>query len=422
MKIFKLISLLSILFFVQSIFSQNTVTYTSLSNTIDINSGVEGTVDVVVKCFGNSSNPVFLNATQACGTSDGIVSQSYTNGSILTPGQSTIIRFKFKKTVSADTQVAYKFSTNGSCFQDESKMIKITVNYKKSTIPTPSSCNYPGALNLTITNVTTNSVNLKWDNVPGAPSYRIYYAKDGLSGSIPSVGSPCCSASIKSLEPNTTYNLFILVDCGNFTSNKITQKIKFTTLCNKQVSSIENFSVTPYSYGYKINFTPIPNFSNGYYILEWTDLVTNGGGMSNFSKAPEGSYPDFYYVQSGHSFKIRLTAYLDCVTAYSNWVTVNGLCPSAPTDLYVYSNASSGSFNWGALANSQNYQGEYLIYNLAGQQISGTFTSSTNNYSTAINTNGISGNKFIKFRIKSQCSNGTWSDYSDWSGTGVWNN
>jgi hypothetical protein len=136
MKI-KLLLLMSLLFFVENSFSQNTVTYTSLTNTINLDSGVEGTVDVLVNCYGNSSNPVFLNATLPCGNNDGILSQSYTNGSILTPGQNTRIRFKFKKTVTADTQIVYKFSTNGSCFQKESKMIKITVNYKKGATTTP---------------------------------------------------------------------------------------------------------------------------------------------------------------------------------------------------------------------------------------------------------------------------------------------
>ncbi|WP_281231956.1 hypothetical protein [Flavobacterium gelatinilyticum] len=129
---------LTLLFLVKFGFAQNYVTYTSLNNTLNINSGVEGTVDVLVNCYGGSSDPVFLNALQSCGNNDGITSQSYTNGSILTPGQNTTIRYKFKKTVAADTQIIYKFSTNGSCFQEESKMIKITVNYKAVVVPPPT--------------------------------------------------------------------------------------------------------------------------------------------------------------------------------------------------------------------------------------------------------------------------------------------
>jgi hypothetical protein len=136
MKI-KLLILMFLLFFVENSFSQNTVTYSSLNNTINLNSGIEGTVDVLVNCYGSNSTPVILNALQSCGNNDGILSQIYTNGSILTPGQNTTIRFKFKKTVTADTQIVYKFSTNGSCFQEESKMIKITVNYKAASTINP---------------------------------------------------------------------------------------------------------------------------------------------------------------------------------------------------------------------------------------------------------------------------------------------
>ncbi|MBW1657785.1 hypothetical protein [Flavobacterium quisquiliarum] len=130
------------LFCTKIAFAQNTVTYTSLTNTLNINSGVEGTVDVLVNCYGSSSNPIFLDALQSCGNNDGVISSSYTNGSILTPGQNTTIRYKFKKTVATDTQIVYKFSTNGSCFQDESKMIKITVNYKGTSTTNPT--NPPG--------------------------------------------------------------------------------------------------------------------------------------------------------------------------------------------------------------------------------------------------------------------------------------
>lgn len=129
---------MSLMFLGKIGFSQNTVTYSALTKTIDLNSGAEGTVDILVNCYGSSSTPVFLNTMQSCGDNDGILSQSYTNGSVLTPGQNTTIRLKFAKIVTTDTQIVYKFSTNGSCQQSESQMIKITVNYKASGTPKPN--------------------------------------------------------------------------------------------------------------------------------------------------------------------------------------------------------------------------------------------------------------------------------------------
>lgn len=129
--------LMSLLFFVEIGFAQNSVTYSSKSGTVTTNSGVEGSLDIVISCYGNSGNPVILNQHFLCGDPDGFVSNLASNGLSLIPGQTTTLKFKFKKTVTSDTQKVYKFTTNGSCFQNESEMIKITVNFKVApTTPT----------------------------------------------------------------------------------------------------------------------------------------------------------------------------------------------------------------------------------------------------------------------------------------------
>ncbi len=145
MKNVKLLLLLFSFLYATNGFSQNAVTYSPMTKTIDLNSGAEGTVDVLVDCTGSSSTPVFLNAELSCGDNSGILSTSYTNGSILTPGHNTIIRYKFKKTVTTDTQIVYKFSTNGSCTQNESDMIKITVNYKSGSTTPPTNPTDPNS-------------------------------------------------------------------------------------------------------------------------------------------------------------------------------------------------------------------------------------------------------------------------------------
>jgi hypothetical protein len=136
MRNVKLLLLLSIYFFVEHGFSQNYVTYSSKSGTVTTNSSIEGSLDIIISCYGNSSNPVILKQHFLCGDPDGFVSNLASNGLSLIPGQTTTLKFKFKKTVTSDTQKIYKFTTNGSCFQNESEMIKITVNYKNTTAPT----------------------------------------------------------------------------------------------------------------------------------------------------------------------------------------------------------------------------------------------------------------------------------------------
>ncbi|KAF2332844.1 hypothetical protein [Flavobacterium ginsenosidimutans] len=144
--------LLTFLFFGIFGIAQNSVSYSSLNTTLNLNSGVEGTSDIVVSCFGSSGIPVVLNTFFLCGNPDGYISYEATNGHSLTPGQTTTLKFKFKKTVTTDTQIVYKFSTNGSCFQEESKMIKITVNYKGSSTTNPTNPTNP-----TNSNVITNT-------------------------------------------------------------------------------------------------------------------------------------------------------------------------------------------------------------------------------------------------------------------------
>lgn len=61
------------------------------------NSGVEGSFDIIISCYGNSSNPVILNQYFLCGDPDGFVSNLASNGLSLIPGQTTTLKFKFKK-------------------------------------------------------------------------------------------------------------------------------------------------------------------------------------------------------------------------------------------------------------------------------------------------------------------------------------
>lgn len=429
MKSLKLLLSMFLLFFAEIGFSQNYVTYTPLSQNVSTTSGTEISVNVVAKCYGSTSNTVLINPTY-CIWDSGLTNISFSNGTYLTPGQSSTITFKFKKTVSTSSSFTYKFSTNSSCNQADSDMIKITVNYSSTGTIT---CNLPPPSNLIASNVGLNSFQCNWNKRTTLPSgttpYILQYKKSAdtnwtfYQGQI-TYNLTTCSAIINGLNSDTYYQWRVFDYCsssqgnGGVESNIITTK---TNSCPILPSSVENLSIVPYSYGYKVEFTPIVNAQ---YILEYVDLVTNSGSaIGQFNLLPEGaSYPNFYYIQAGHSFKIRIIAYSECASTYSSWITVNASCPSAPIGLHVYSDASSGTFSWDSVANSQNYQGEFLIYNVAGQNTSGTFNSSTNSYSTTIGTNEISGNKFIKFRMKSQCSNGTWSDYSDWSTTAVWNN
>lgn len=182
--------LLSLLFFVEISFAQNYVTYSSKSGIVTTNSGIEGSFDIVISCYGSSGIPVILNQHFLCGDPDGFVSNLASNGLSLIPGQTTTLKFKFKKTVTSDTQKVYKFTTNGSCFQNESEMIKITVNYKNGSTTTPTNPTNPTNPN--------PEPNLNKITYNGIPSNYVY--KNEGNNSIWIIGTD--------MGPNITYQWF----------------------------------------------------------------------------------------------------------------------------------------------------------------------------------------------------------------------
>ncbi|BFM42213.1 hypothetical protein CFS9_08540 [Flavobacterium sp. CFS9] len=136
----KKITLLFLFFITHLVFCQGSVKYDSKTKSIDVASGVEGEASIRVKFYGSAESAPIVLETMSCGNTEGLQIFSYSKGSIMDYYQNeTNIVFKFKRTVSSDTRVTYKFSTNGSCFQDEADMIKITVNYKAQVINPPTS-------------------------------------------------------------------------------------------------------------------------------------------------------------------------------------------------------------------------------------------------------------------------------------------
>lgn len=432
MKSLKLVLSTFLLFFVEIVFSQNYIEYTPLSQTISTTSGKEISVTVVAKCYGNTSNTVLINPTY-CIWDSGLTGISFSNGTYLTPGQSSTITFKFKKTVSTSSSFTYKFSTNSSCNQADSSMIKITVNYSSTgSIP----CNLPVPSNLVASNVGLRSFQCNWDKrstiSTGSTPYLLQYKKssdtDWTFYNVQKIvyNSTTCSAVIDDLSSDTYYEWRVIDYCsgaqgsGGVVSNVVATKTLSGPTC--PTSKPTNLNATPYSGCWTISFTPDPSSSTNTYEMEYFNLVTNSGGVTEitYSNTPDYSKNFFNAFGSNQSFKFR---FLQSCNMNTDWVFINAACPTAPAaGLYVYSNVGSGNFNWDSVVNSQNYQGEYLIYNLVGQQVYGSFTSSNNSYAGYINTNDVTGDKYIKFRIRSLCPNGTWSDYSNWSTTGIWNN
>jgi hypothetical protein len=415
-----------IAFFWQINYAQNYIEYSNATQTKTVNSNEEVIVSVTAKGYGSDSFGLVAIAPYYCAWDNGLIGIIYSNGQThLRPGEVETINFKFRKTVTSNSQFIYEFirpSPRGNLWDScSSPKIKITINY------IAPSCNLTEPTNFTSNNVTLNSVSLNWSDVASASSYRIYYKNNSSSGYNNYIDSSFGSALVGGLLSGTTYDFKIIPKCSNGLYSSNSKTINVTTLCNSFLAPT-NITATPSGYGYIINCAPA-----NYYTLEYVDLVTNQTGTAWVSTGKNFNDGNnfFYYVSPPKSFKFRLKQFSGNCNKFSDWVTVNPqLCPSNnfPTNLILYSQCGSsqkpsfcGAYvRWDLVPNSAGYKFEYIIYNPVTGQNYSYFQDCTSN-SFTISSNYLTGTWYVKYRVKTKCSNNTWSDYSPWSANFIWN-
>lgn len=199
-----------------------------------------------------------------------------------------------------------------------------------------------------------------------------------------------------------------------------------------KIGSPTNIIATPYSYGYIISCS-----QPDYYQLEYVDLDLNQSGTTFLPINSLTQYSGsnfFYYVNPAHNFKFRLKNYYNCTTP-SDWVNVTPvLCPANNYPLNLVFGTQNtcgmpghfcgyGQFIWTPISGATKYQVEYQGINLTNinqQVLTGTFQTTESNTTQPTQYGSTSGTWIIKFRVKSQCINGTWSDFSPWSANFAW--
>ncbi len=119
------------------------------------------------------------------------------------------------------------------------------------------SCMQPA--NLTIDNITTNSANISWAELPIAPEngYDVYISQSNTAptvSSIPTHNTIEEFISIGNLDSGTTHYVWVRANCGNSETSAWFVPVIFTTLCTPVVSLpyTENFD----SYGTGANAFP----------------------------------------------------------------------------------------------------------------------------------------------------------------------
>ena len=108
--------------------------------------------------------------------------------------------------------------------------------------------------NLTVDNVDINTTDLSWDDEPGATNG--YLLEVYNQGDDPDVDTPVTTetatagsttATVTGLAPNTTYEGYIISDCGTDGTSFLSSPVTFTTLCDvfdaPYTNGFENFTI-----------------------------------------------------------------------------------------------------------------------------------------------------------------------------------
>lgn len=386
------------LFFVNFGFTQNTVSYSSMNATLNLDSGVEGTSDIIVSCYGSSGTPVVLNTFFLCGNSDGYISYLATNGLSLTPGQTTTLKFKFKKTVTTDTQVIYKFSTNGSCFQDESQMIKITVNYKASTTPTNP------------TNPSTNTIRLQYPNqyITYVGEYeRISVFGSYLPSHIYEWQSKIGGGTWTTISGETLQGFNLMSPVVSISLKRIVRNMLGTYLSESNVVEITvhpvltNNSIS-ISGSYVEGSVPIGGMNNGgdyswdVFVLEGEDPWVYNINSRNFTVPTEvynfmGSSNAYVrrVVRSGNQISISN----EVIVVPAQEITSNTIALSGNNILGSIPNGGTGTFRYEYNLYQEDMNGEILEVYHVGSEQNFTLASNYGGFVTRIFRRVYSGNK-----------------------------
>ena len=272
----------------------------------------------------------------------------------------------------------------------------------------------------------TNSGIYKVDNMPTTGASVVWSASPANAVTI---SSPTATQTTVTKLNGGAFILTatITYTCAGATPLVLTKSSYFSSVS----TAATNLNATRWSYGYYITFTPAPG-TCGYW-MEAVDLTTNTTYTTNPActpTTPQNNGNFFYYIPLDHSFKFRLIYDYNCAATYSDWKTITAdPCPNYPTNLVLYPqssgstpSASGAIVNWTSVSTaSAGYQVEYLIYNLAGQSKTGTFTCSSNSFTFNDNVSGLgSGPWYVKFKVRSRCNYVLNSEYSPWSATYNW--
>lgn len=424
---------LSLIFVSLSTFGQNSFLVTPpLSREITLPKLYQSAyTDVVVTCNGSSNIPtnVPIQAIQN-GSTPPYYRYFFLNKNFLLPGESTTIRFPFSNGTNDAYHETYKFLIG-----NQEIYISVTRGTSDEWAPT---CYANKPSNFQISNINPTSFHVTYDNT-GANFYKVAYRDINSTSRWSSFSDfECCGGDVYGLKPGTTYNVTLSAECGtNYMQGVYMDPpiyVTITTPClttpyaaPTNVNMVPTFGQT--GNGYTVFFNPVEHANS--YLIEYIDLVNNQSGSTTVYYSPDTNPGNFFNsVPVDHNFKFRIKALSYCTNSlFSDWINVAPLnCYIYPTNLNVFSQCGSsmpgsqcgGIFTWSPVSGAQSYQIEYTIFNLLGQTITGSATSNTASISAPAYASSSGAPWRIKFKVKSKCVYGVWSEFSPWSANFAW--
>ena len=164
----------------------------------------------------------------------------------------------------------------------------------------------PRVENVYVNNLTNTSATVHWTEVGDATSWTVQYTESGNTSATPTtVNATSTSITLDNLNPNTTYDVVITVDCGSEVGG--VNSISFTTLCNllDSLPYTMDFEGYPTTSSTSATFVPcILRLNNGSqyfgypYVGSSTYNHTPGGnrGLYWYNSITTGTYGDYQII------------------------------------------------------------------------------------------------------------------------------
>ncbi len=403
--------------------TSSTGTYKTISG---LQAGTKYDFQIKTKCINKDSNYTsiksYSTATPQCNIPSNLVASNVSsNAATLTwNGTANSYTVQYKKTSSSSwsstsstskskyisnlsANTTYEFRVKAICSSNSS-------NYSSSKTFSTSSlpCSVPS--NLSYSNLTVNSVTVKWNNVTNASSYTVQYRRFGYT-TWQSTTSSGTSKYLSNLSASQQYEFRVKANCGtnssNYSSNKSFQLI--TPTCNTP-TALSSSNVT--SNSAKLSCATVSGATKYYFryrkigVTSWTE-VNASVAYKNISNLSASTTYEFQVKSSCSS------------GAQSNYSTAKifqttGLSCSAPSNLTVSNIGSSNvTLTWNSVSGASSY-------NIQFRASGSSSWSSSSATGTSKYLSGLQFSTTYEARIKANCgsSSSSYSTSKSFSTTG----